>query len=180
MEKLKFKCILDTEQKRINLQEALIEIGIKWNKHNTVRNLTEPLLVVENDEIRYVGNTDIFESIPLQTFTYESALKTIEKFKKESSYELVQFDIAKNGYFMINDEAIRYDNYISAINRNEKLIAYAGIQFIEPISGELSLFSEAVKIGFSNEGFIGIIRDFHISDGILPVFPYKIGFWARK
>ena len=37
MEKLKFKCILDTEQKRINLQEALIEIGIKWNKHNTVR-----------------------------------------------------------------------------------------------------------------------------------------------
>lgn len=90
---------------------------------------------------------------------------------------MIQFDIDENGYFMINDEMIRYDNHISAINKNEKLIAYAGIQFVEPISGKLSHFGEAVQIGFSNDCFI---QEFRVSDGILPVFPYKIGFWVRK
>lgn len=179
---LKFKCILDSIEKRKVLQEVLFKIGIMWTDERdmTVKRLKEPLYCVDRKKLFYYSNTERYTEDPVKELSYVEALAEIAKVVTEPRGRWVDFDIDEQGFFKINTQPFNvYMSPSRPVERCSEIVkAFGGIQYMEPISGDVSDFVGHAYIEYSNGTFAKRVAN-GVSRG-LPVYPYKIRFWMEE
>lgn len=178
---LSFKCILDTEEKRKALQEALFEVGVVWisARDKLLRQLKEPLYCIDQGEIATYDSADAYINSFIKELSYDEALAEIAKVEPEPKKKCIDFDIDDACcFYTSNDRRYSLDEVFKAIKENDELKAFGGIQYIEPSRGKKSCFRGVPPVCFYGGGFYDSVDP--EEQDVLPVFPYKIRFWVEE
>lgn len=89
LEELNFKCILDSEEKRINVFNKFKSIGGASGDLKTMIN--KPLIVIRYKTIKWVDTTINYNKLDSKQLTYKQAMREMDKIE-QTPFDIKPFD----------------------------------------------------------------------------------------
>lgn len=87
LNELNFKCVLDSEEKRINIFNKFKSIGGASGDLKTM--IDKPLIVIRYKTIKWVNTINYYNKLDAEQLTYKQAMRELDKIEQEQ----IQFDI---------------------------------------------------------------------------------------
>jgi len=190
IKELNIKLIITNEQDLNKFLQACLNSGFgevgkiemflnrEYNKDNIFWYVEDGM--VEYDRIE---NSHNFTTSKEKLVALDEAIKLINSYKIKKTAYWKEFDINEDGVIDFQSDfyrALYYDEITDILNEIDlKIKAFGGIQYIEPISGNTSVFSSTPYVGYRNGAFSTGFLSCEIDD-TLPVYPYKIRFWIEE